>query len=76
MKKLFEFLCSHCDHYFEELIEYTKTIECPECGKEASKLISAPNFYLEGVTGSFPSAAMSWDKKHIQKLAEEKKKQD
>jgi putative FmdB family regulatory protein len=76
MKKLFEFKCSHCNHYFEELTEYTKTYECPKCGKEADKIISSPNFYLEGITGSFPGAAMNWEKKHRDKLAEEKKKQE
>ena len=50
--------------------------KCPKCRKEADKLISSPNFYLEGITGSFPGAAMSWDKKRKQKHAEEKKKQE
>jgi putative FmdB family regulatory protein len=74
MKKLFEFQCSHCNHYFEELTEYTKTLTCPSCGKEADKLISTPRVHLEGHSGSFPGAAMSWEKKRKQKLADEKKK--
>tara|TARA_R110000868_G_scaffold169870_2_gene404984 strand:- start:745 stop:975 length:231 start_codon:yes stop_codon:yes gene_type:complete len=71
MRKLFEFKCSSCELYFEELTEYTKTLPCPECGSNADKLISAPRISLEGITGSFPGAASKWVQKRKQKLAKE-----
>lgn len=64
MRKLFEFLCSHCNNHFEELTEYTQHITCPSCGKQADKIISTPRVHLEGWSGSFPGAAMAWEKKH------------
>jgi len=64
LKKLFDFQCQECKHVFEELTEYKKLSICPECGKDADKLISAPHFYLEGITGSFPGAALAWAKRH------------
>ena len=70
---MYEFQCSHCNHYFEELIEYTQTIPCPKCNANADKLISTPRVKLEGYSGSFPGAAAAWEKKHKQKLAEELK---
>jgi len=73
LKRMYEFQCSHCNHYFEELTEYTQTLPCPKCSSNADKLISAPRAKLEGYSGSFPGAAAAWEKKHKQKLAEELK---
>lgn len=64
MKKLFEFKCSECDLIFEELTEYKKESTCIECGGKADKIISTPKVHLEGWSGSFPGAAMQWEKKH------------
>lgn len=64
MKRLYEFKCQGCKTTFEELIEYTKVTICPNCNSNADKLISSPRIRLEGVSGSFPSAAAAWDKKH------------
>lgn len=70
---MYEFQCSHCNHYFEELTEYTQTFTCPKCHSNADKLISAPRVSLEGYSGSFPGAASAWEKKHKQQLAKELK---
>jgi hypothetical protein len=49
---------------FEEYTEYKKVSTCPKCGMDADKIISAPHIYLEGITGSFPGAALTWEKRH------------
>ena len=64
MKKIFEFRCSHCSLQFEEYMEYSKFCICPSCGMSADKIISTPQIKLEGITGSFPSAAWAWEKRH------------
>ena len=73
MKKIFEFKCSDCNEYFEKYVEYTQKTECPSCGGQADKIISAPTVKLEGISGDFPGAAMQFDRKHREKLAQEKK---
>lgn len=64
MKKLFDFQCRDCKENFEEITEYKQVSTCPLCGSDADKLISAPRISLEGISGSFPGAAMAWEKKH------------
>lgn len=64
MKKLFDFQCRDCKEVFEELTEYKQTSTCPLCNSEADKLISTPRISLEGYSGSFPGAALAWEKKH------------
>lgn len=72
MKRFYEFQCP--EHgVFEVYVEYTKQTPCPTCGKEADKIISTPRISLEGVTGDFPGAAISFERKHRQKLAAERK---
>jgi hypothetical protein len=44
------------------------------CGAKALRQLSAPQFKLEGITGSFPGAAMKWDKKHAEQLKVEQKR--
>jgi len=65
-KKIFEHRCLECnvvsDHlvYFEDKIQ-----ECPECGGDAKRIISAVPWGNEnscGVDGSFPGAAAKWDR--------------
>lgn len=73
MRRFYEFQCS--EHgVFEKFTEYTKQIACPTCGKLADKIISTPQISLEGYSGDFPGAAMTFDRKHRQKLADERKK--
>lgn len=64
MKKIFEFECTSCSEVFEEYTEYKKETECPLCNSKALKLISTPRVSLEGYSGSFPGAAMAWEKRH------------
>ena len=64
MRVLFNFTCRDCKDSFEKYIEYTQITECPSCGGQADKMITAPSIKLEGISGAFPGAAMSWEKKH------------
>ena len=66
LKKLFEFQCRECKEISEQYTEYKQLSTCPSCSSIADKIISAPRVSLEGITGSFPGAALSWEKKHKQ----------
>lgn len=73
MKRLYEFKCSSCGNTFDEVTEYTQTHSCPLCGGVADKVITSPAIKLEGITGAFPGAYYQWEKKHKQKLDQERK---
>lgn len=64
MKRIFEFRCAK-DHLTEKLVDdEVRSIECPHCRNEASRIISSPRISLEGITGAFPSAHNAWARKH------------
>ena len=64
MKRIFEFRCTK-DHLTEKLVDdEVRSIECPHCRNEASRIISSPRISLEGITGAFPSAHEAWARKH------------
>jgi hypothetical protein len=69
---MYEFACEN-GHRIEKLVNYELAqIQC-ECGGKANRIISAPNFRLEGWSGDFPSSANQFDRKHREKLAAEQK---
>jgi hypothetical protein len=73
MLRVFDFLCSN-DHLSESFVNsVTREINCPVCGQTALRQIGTPRVSLEGTTGSFPGAAMQWERKHAQKLKAEQK---
>jgi len=64
MKRIFEFRCAK-EHITEKLVDdEIRSIECPHCRNEASRIISSPRISLEGITGAFPSAFDKWARKH------------
>ena len=64
MKRIFEFKCVK-SHLTEKLVDdEVRSIECPHCRNEASRIISSPRISLEGITGAFPSACDAWARKH------------
>jgi hypothetical protein len=64
MKRIFEFRCVK-DHVSEKFVDdEVRSVECPHCHNEASRIISSPRIRLEGITGAFPSAAEKWARKH------------
>lgn len=72
-RRIFEFLCEN-SHITEAFVDAEiRTTDCKECGKSAERIISRPMVQLEGVTGSFPGAAMRWEQKRAEKLKVEQK---
>ena len=73
-KRIFEFICAE-DHLTEAYIDAEKrTTDCKVCGHPAIRIISKPMVKLEGVTGDFPDAAMKWERKRNEKMAQERKR--
>ena len=74
MKKLFDFLCvnGHITEAYRDDSE--RTITCPECGKDAIRLVSAPQVKLEGFSGAFPGAYDKWNRLRTEHLAQERKR--
>jgi len=72
-RRLYTFQCSSCNNLFDELTEYTSTLNCPQCGGIATKTLNTVNVKLEGISGAFPGAYYAWEKKHKQKLDQERK---
>lgn len=48
---------------------------CEVCGEKAIRQLSAPRAKLEGTTGAFPGAAMAWERKREQHMAEERRRE-
>ena len=62
MIRVFDFVCPDghkTEGFVSELIE---EIPCSECGEEAHRVLSAPNFRLDGISGDFPTASAHWEK--------------
>ncbi len=73
MKRFFDFQCAK-GHITEKYIDdAVKVVQCPHCGNDASRLISAPKISLEGITGDFPGAAMAWEKRRESHMKYERK---
>jgi hypothetical protein len=63
MIKVFDFKCTN-DHVFEEFVESgTTTYRC-SCGANATRVVSASRFVLDGASGDFPGAHMKWVREH------------
>jgi len=74
MKRMFEFSCK-CGNLFEKYIDDKERVSrCPECDAMAQRIVSMPRISLEGITGSFPGAYDSWERKRAEKLKQERKK--
>jgi hypothetical protein len=72
MKRMFDFACE-CGQRTEALVIYeVSSIQCG-CGGVAHRIVSAPNFNLEGWSGHFPSAYGRFESRHTDKLKAERK---
>lgn len=61
MRTIRDFCCGDCGTISEKLMATEcRTVECPECGGNATQLMSMPTVRLEGITGAFPGAAQKW----------------
>lgn len=75
MKRIFEFRCVK-GHASEKYVDDSVTVvQCPHCGNDASRIISAPRISLEGITGDFPGAAMAWEKRRESHMKWEQKRE-
>ena len=67
MKRIYEFVCES-GHRIERYCDYEAQETQCECGETANRTLSAPNFKLEGWSGSFPSEHGKFEKKHLDQL--------
>jgi len=63
MFKIYDFRCTN-GHVFEEMVESGVTTSRFGCGANATKMVSAPSFHLDGSTGDFPGQHMKWVREH------------
>jgi len=63
MFKFYDFRCTN-GHVFEEMVESGVTTSRCGCGADATKMVSAPSFHLDGSTGDFPGQHMKWVREH------------
>jgi hypothetical protein len=71
-KRIYEFACK-CGQRIERLTDYESfDVQCA-CGGNATRIMSAPTFKLEGWSGQFPSEHGRFERKHIEKLNAERK---
>jgi predicted nucleic acid-binding Zn ribbon protein len=61
MFKVYDFRCTN-GHVFEEFVKDVTTSRCG-CGANATKMVSAPSFHLDGASG-FPRQHMKWVREH------------
>ena len=73
MKRIYEFRCVK-DHVTEKYIDESETVvQCPHCGNDASRIISAARTALDPISGDFPGATMAWERKREEKIKLERK---
>ena len=71
--RVFDFQCSD-GHRNEMFVKAdVLSMQCVTCGKIAQRMLAAPRCQLEGITGSFPGAAMAWEKRRESKMKQEQK---
>ena len=63
MFKVYDFRCTN-GHVFEEFVTSGTTTSRCGCGANATKMVSAPSFHLDGSTGDFPGRHMKWVREH------------
>ena len=60
MRRYFDFQCAK-GHVTEKYVDDSvKVVQCPHCGNDSSRLISAPRISLDGCSGDFPTASDAW----------------
>lgn len=61
--RVYDYVCplGHRTEHFTR--DAAPTAQCA-CGETSTRALSAPNFILEGHSGSFPGRAMKWEREH------------
>jgi len=62
--RVFDFTCPNGHTHERFVANGTTEVECETCGQKAAKIIGTPAIKLEGWSGSFPGAAMKWERDH------------
>lgn len=76
MIRVRDYSCPTCGYAFEVFAtEHDDLAPCPSCYGTAVRQLSAPRSQLEGTTGSFPGAALAWERKRDQQIAIEKRRE-
>ena len=75
---IYEYRCKKCVTVFEAWVKMSDRLlsDCPECGTTCDMKISAVRSMLDPISGDFPGATMSWEKKRIGKMAQEVKREE
>lgn len=72
-RRMRDFKCRN-SHITELYIDdETESLVCEICGETAVRVVSPSLIKLEGCTGSFPGAAMAWERKRAEKMRQEQK---
>jgi hypothetical protein len=67
---MYEFKCEE-GHISEALVDDTvRELSCRACGKPSTRIVSSVRCNLEGITGAFPGAYHSWERKRSEKMAQ------
>jgi hypothetical protein len=67
---MYEFKCED-GHISEALVDDTvRELSCRACGKPSTRIVSSVRCNLEGITGAFPGAYHSWERKRSEKMAQ------
>ena len=69
MIRVFNFECKK-HHVTEHFVDSdVHECACSVCGEQASRVMSAPRFKLDGVSGDYPTATQQWERKHVEAAA-------
>lgn len=64
MRRIYDVRCTSCSEISEVFGRATDEFRCGACDAPAKRIISPVKCHLEGVSGSFPGAAMKWEREH------------
>jgi hypothetical protein len=73
--RVFDFRCAN-GHVVEHFVDAgTEEVQC-HCEAMGKRQIATPRAQLEGITGSFPGAAMQWEARRESHMKRERKNQE
>jgi putative FmdB family regulatory protein len=75
MYRMYDFTCSHCGHTHERYAdENSHTDPCPQCDRDADRIISPVRCKLDGTDPGFPDAYDKWARDHEKQARIERKR--
>jgi len=64
MRRIYDARCTSCNEITEVFGRENDEFRCGTCGSPAKRIVSPVRCSLEGTSGSFPGAAMKWEREH------------